>query len=255
MTESGLRRCILFPIDVHGVSRSSLETLVKIARQLDRKLLALLLEDTRLQQVADLPFTTEISLLSGKETNLQRDQLLRRHNVIGADTRRQLSELAVNNQVELSFKTAVGARWTTVLARDSSQDIFLPARVRWSTHFPALAGRTNIIKRLGVVLANDVTDTRMLATADSLSKANLVRDIYLLSKQVPLPEQLHDLCWRDNRFRLYTNFSVRPEALITLIKQSPYDLLLIPGQCLQGIPSTELDAALEKSSGQVLVIN
>jgi hypothetical protein len=255
MTESGLRRCILFPIDMHGVSRATLETLVKIARQLDRKLLGLLMEDTRLQQVADLPFTTEISLAGGHERNLLREQLLQRHNLISADTRAQLSKLATNNRVEISFRPATGARWTTVLARDSNEDIFLPARIRWNTQFPALIRQASIIKRLGVVLANDSTDTRMLATAESLSKANLVREIYLLSKKAPHPDQLHDLRCRNQQVRSYPNFSCSPATLLALIKQSPYDLLLIPGQCLQDIPGAELDIALEKSSGQVLVIN
>ena len=67
MNESGLRRCILVPIDLHGINRSTLETLVRIASLLDRKVLGLLLEDIRLQQVADLPFTTEITLDSGRE--------------------------------------------------------------------------------------------------------------------------------------------------------------------------------------------
>ena len=57
-SEPARRRTILVPIDLHGINRGTLETLVRIARQLDQGLLGLLLEDIRLQQVADLPFTT-----------------------------------------------------------------------------------------------------------------------------------------------------------------------------------------------------
>ena len=71
MNESGLRRCILLPIDLHGINRNTLETVVRIASLLDRKVLGLLLEDMRLQQVADLPFTTEITLDSGREKSFR----------------------------------------------------------------------------------------------------------------------------------------------------------------------------------------
>ena len=255
MTEPGLRRCILVPIDLHGINRSTLETLVRIARQLDRKLLGLLLDDVRLRQVADLPFTTEINLNNGQERNLLRDQLLQHQNLISADTRRQLNELAVNHQVELSFENATGARWTSAVGREGHLDIFFPARMRWHTKLPDHRAQANCIRRLGVILANNETDTSIISTAALLSKANLVGDIYLLCKQAPLAEQLHELHRHSHSLRLQKNFSCTPQGVLALIKQSPYDLLLLPGQCLEDIPGAELEAALDKSSGQVLVIN
>ncbi len=108
-----------------------LETIVRIARQLDRNLLGLLLEDIRLLKIADLPFTTEISLNSGQERNLLRDHLSQHQSLISAAIRRQLADLAARNRVELSFENAAGERWTTVMERDGKQDIFLPARKRW----------------------------------------------------------------------------------------------------------------------------
>ena len=42
-------RLIIVPIDLHGINRHTLEILVRIAHQLDRSLLGLLLEDIRLQ--------------------------------------------------------------------------------------------------------------------------------------------------------------------------------------------------------------
>ncbi len=255
MNEPGVRRCILVPIDPHGMHPVVLETIVRIARQLDRNLLGLLLEDIRLLKIADLPFTTEISLNSGQERNLLRDHLSQHQSLISAETRRQLADLAARNRVELSFENAAGERWTTVMERDGKQDIFLPARKRWHAQPPDHFRKANIVRRLGVVLANDVTDARIMSTAASLSKANLVGDIYILSKRPPLPDALLDLYRPGHQIKLQANFSCRAEDLVKLIKQSPYDLLLLPGQCLQDIPRAELEAALDKTSGQVLVIN
>ena len=76
-------KVILVPIDLYGINRRNLETLVRIARQLDRGLLGLLLDDTRLRRVADLPFTTEITLGSGRERSLLRDHLTQRLSDVG----------------------------------------------------------------------------------------------------------------------------------------------------------------------------
>jgi hypothetical protein len=232
-----------------------LETVVRIARQLDRNLLGLLLEDIRLLKSADLPFTTEISLNSGQERSLLRDHLSQHQSLISAETRHRLADLAARNRVELSFENAAGERWTTVMEQDGKQDIFVPARKRWHAQPTDLSGKTNIVRRLGVVLANDVTDTRIMSTAASLSKANLVRDIYILSKKPPLQEALRELYRPGHPIKLQANFSCGAEEMVKLIKQSPYDLLLLPGQCLQDIPGAELEAALDKTSGQVFIIN
>jgi hypothetical protein len=40
-----------------------------------------------------------------------------------------------------------------------------------------------------------------------------------------------------------------------LIRESPYDLLLLPGDCIRGIAPALLETALDRSAGQVLIIN
>lgn len=255
MTDPVLSRCIVVPIDLHAVNRHALQILVHIARQLDRNLLGLLLEDIRLQQIADLPFTTEITLNSGLERRLLRDHLSQHQTRISTEIRRQLHELAATNQVELRFENAAGARWSAVWERDGNQDIFLPARKRWNTLLPTHPIKTNLVKRLGVVLANDVTDASIISVAGSLARTNLVGDIYVLSKQTPPPEKLHNLYHRGHQVRLHTNFSCTASEMLALISRSPYDLLILPGQCLQNIPGADLETALDEASGEVLLIN
>ena len=246
---------ILVPIDLHGVNRRSLETLVRIARQLDQGLLGLLLEDLRLQQVADLPFTTEITLSGGRERSLLRDHLTQRHSLVSSDTRRLLNELAARDRVELSFEDASGARWRTVLEREDHQDIFFPARQRPYSTAVAYPATSNIIPRLGLVLAPNQACDKVIGTAAALVTSGLVGDVYVLSRRPPLPEQLHALYRPGHQVRLHPNFSCDAEAVAALLRQSPYDLLLLPRKCLQGIAPEALEAALDKSGGQVLVIN
>ena len=255
MTEPARRRVILVPIDLHGIHRNTLETLVRIARQLDRGLLGLLLEDIRLQQVADLPFTTEIPLSGGRERSLLRDHLSQRHSLVSSDTRRLLNELAARNQVELRFENAAGSRWQTALERDGQLDIFFPARQRWHAAATGLRGRDCVIKRLGVVLPPTEQQAKLISTASALLEAGLVSDIYVLTGKPPLPEQLHNLYRRGHQVRVQANFSCNATSVEELIRRSPYDLLLLHRDCLEGIPANALEAALDKSTEQVLIIN
>ena len=252
---AGESRCILVPIDLHGVNRGTLELLVHIARQLDRSLLGLLLEDTRLQRVAELPFTTEISLDSGRERSLLRDHLSQRHSKVTADTQRTLSELAEKDKIQLRYEDAAGARWHTALERDGQLDIFFPARRRWQIATRGHGKRDSSPLRLGLLLAHTDQDQRVLEAAGLILRAGLGGDVYVLSDRTPPPGQLRALYLPHTRVGIQSNLSCHPATVTSLIRQSPYDLLLLPRDCLQGISPESLDTALDKSGAQVLIIN
>jgi hypothetical protein len=249
------QRRILLPIDLHGVSRGTLETLVRIARQLDRSLLGLLLVDLRLQQAADLPFTTEITLSGARERSLLRDHLSQRHSLVSRDTRQLLGELARRNSVQLTFEDAAGHRLHTALEREERLDIFFPPRQRWQLLSSASSIAPALIPRLGLVLPASGQAGPLLETAQTLLSAGLVGEVYVLSDHSPGTGQLQGLYRPGHRICVQSNFALNPLALAGLIRHSPYDLLLIPRDLLKAVPGATLDAALEKSGGQVLVVD
>lgn len=255
MTELSTRRSILVPIDIHGINRDALETLVRIARQLDRSLLGLMLEDIRLQRVADLPFATEITLAGGHERSLLRDHLSQRHSLVSSDTRRTLNELAQRNQVELVFENAAGSRLHTALERDGHLDIFFPARQRWQRLAAARASATAPIRRLGIVLAGTAQDRNVIDITRMLLGAHLAAEVYVLSVGALDRAQLDSLYMPGARICVQANLDVAPTTITRLIRQSPYDVLLLPRDCLQNIAPEVLDDTLDKSGAQVLVIN
>ncbi len=254
-TEAGKPRSILIPIDLYGVNRDALETLVRIASQLHCSLLGLLLEDIRLQRVADLPFATEITLIGGQERSLLRDHLSQRHTLVTTDTRRLLNELADRNRVELHFENAAGTRLHTALERDGQLDIFFPARQRWQLVAATQPRSGRAIRRLGIVLARSRQDRNVVETTRMLLQAGLVADVYVLSVG-PLDRAQEEILYRPGcRICVQANLKCDPTTITSLIRKSPYDLLLLPRDCLRGIEPEVIDAALEKSGGQVLVIN
>ena len=255
MMSKSIHHTIVVPIDLHGINRATLETLVHIARQLDSSLLGLLLEDIRLQQVADLPFTTEISLDSGRERSLLRDHLSQRHSQVGNETRTLLHELATRNQVALNFEDAAGTRWHTALERDGQSDIFFPARQRWHPTTLRHSTSSGIIRRLGLVVPGNTPPQSLLLAAKSLLRAGMVGDIYLLCSRPLLPEQLQELYRPGHQVRVQGNVRCDAQGIIVLILHSPYDLLLLPRESLRNIPHEALDAALDIAGSQVMVLN
>jgi hypothetical protein len=253
MAELVRRGSILVPIDLHGINPATLETLVLVARRLDRTLLGLFLEDLRLQQVADLPFTTEIVLGSGEERGLLREQLAQRQSSMVEETRRRLRDLASRDRVELTFENAAGARLHTALERDGELDIFFPARQRWRL-VSATSRPARLINRLGLLLDNGPHDQRVLETAHVLVEAGLVTDVYVLSDRGLNPDRLSTLTHPGTRVCVQSNLTLHPDTITGLIRNSAYDLLLLPRDCLREVRRDALEAALESTPGQVLVV-
>jgi hypothetical protein len=245
---------ILIPIDLHQVSAEKLETLVNIARLLRRGVLGLLLEDLQLQQLAALPFTTEISLSTARERKLLHTELSRHGSRVNTGTRERLLEIAGRHQVELSFEQATGRRLHCALERDGGLDVFFPPRQQWQ--HPAGPGwkRGLPINRLGLVLPSAGLGGRVMAVADALLRANLVKQVEALAGGDFNIAEIALLPLHGRKLKVQAGVSLDSTGLLQLIKRSPYDLMLIPKPCLEAVPAAELDAALAVASGQILVV-
>jgi len=254
MTEPNHHNAIVIPIDLHGVSHNTLETLILIAHRLQRNLVGLLLENEQLQQIADLPFTTEVVLSSGRERGLQRQQLRQQHSAVMEHTRKQLDSLAARDHIVLTYKEARGARLHSALQVSSHADVLFPSRQRWRLTSPGTR-LARPIRRLGILLDGTDQNERIISIADSLIRAALVDHIYLLGDSTPSQEQLQKLAHHGSRVSIQSNLAIKPSTLTGLIRNSAYDLLLLPAASLQDIPPTVLDAALEDTTGEVMVVN
>jgi len=67
--------------------------------------------------------------------------------------------------------------------------------------------------------------------------------------------QLDSLYMPGARICVQANLDVAPTTITRLIRQSAYDVLLLPRDCLKNIAPEVLDDTLDKSGAQVLVIN
>ncbi len=242
---------ILVPIDLYGITPVVLKSLVGIARDLNSSLLGLELKDERLQQAATLPFTTEIVLDSGRERGLLPTQLEARHSRAARDTRAGLLTLARQAQVKLVFEQVTGTRLPDLLARYGQLDVFIPPRRRWQL----TRQRARVaIPRVAVLLTGGAGDTRVLQAAQALVDTGEVGELYPLTTG-NLGAKAAEL--RPGRTRVLPCASIghAAGAVERLLRQSPYDLLILPRDCLQQLPPAMAEQILSSSPGQLLLVN
>ncbi|MBN7795451.1 hypothetical protein [Parahaliea mediterranea] len=244
---------IVLPIDLYGVRRPVLEALVRIAGQLDCRLLGLIVDDPRLQRVADLPFTTEIVLAGGTEREFLPQQVRARFARISRQTQRLLDELATHNRVGLSYEAVSGAGLQAVLQRGERLNLFLPGRVGGPAR-PAGAARV-AIPRLGLLLGVAGYDAAIVAMARALVGAAMVGAVYVLSPRAPEPSRLQGLGQRGIRPHLLHQDDLSPAGVLALIRRSGYDLLILPRAALEGISPDAFEHALASARGQLLVVS
>lgn len=121
---------ILVSLDFDNASFSFIESLIKLAKQLDADLCGLFIEDSELQQIANLPFSREITFPMAHIRELNRDQISR-HLKQHADTLREMiKNLSQLSNVACSFKTAKGPRIESILseAYDFQVIVLLPEK-------------------------------------------------------------------------------------------------------------------------------
>ena len=106
---------ILVSLDFDGYSSSFIESLVTLASQLNADLCGLFIEESELQQVANLPFSREITFPLAHTRELNSDQIARHLKQHAETLREMMKSLSQLSNVACSFKTAKGPRIESIL--------------------------------------------------------------------------------------------------------------------------------------------
>jgi len=121
---------ILVSLDFDDYSTSFVEPLVTLASKLKADLCGLFIEDSELQQVANLPFSREITFPSAHTRNLNSDHIARHLKQHAETLRKMMMELSQLSNVACSFRTAKGPRIESVLSEsyDFQLVVLLPEK-------------------------------------------------------------------------------------------------------------------------------
>ena len=103
------REKILVSLDFEDGGSSFLESLVMLASKLDAELCGLFVEDSELQQVANLPFSREITFLTAHTRKLNSDHIARHLKDHAEKLRKMMLDLSRLSDVACTFKTTGAA--------------------------------------------------------------------------------------------------------------------------------------------------
>jgi|GEM_PF-4085090 len=160
---------VLLAVDCERYSTEALETAVHIAASMQAELQCVFVEDERLLQTADLPFTREVLTSNASERQLSSHRLLRSLKGYSQQVKQDLAERARRCQLHYSFRAVRTSAYQAMLGYSSSADLLL-----FGDKHSGLSRHTRFASRteLGevcVFIAGQEIDKRLMGPAVSLA--------------------------------------------------------------------------------------
>lgn len=232
-------------IDIHGMSRSSLEAMAFIAERVKASLVGMFTQDLLLLRVAELPFTTEVVRSTGEERHLYADSLRSRHELALSRVKGVLEECARSRQLSCRFEVHEQPALADGQGGQVS-GVYLPGNRRRTT---AQA------QRLKIFYDGSAEGQRALDMAQTLVDAGLCRELLLVSVTSVPATVLGDLSSRDARVYLLNEVADQQRVLHRIVDGPAVDLVVVPRTLVVGIEDQLLRASLGSSvSGGTLLV-
>lgn len=242
--------CIAF--DSREISADTLDTIVLLAQRLNTGLMGLFMEDLLLQQVAALPFTTEVVKSTGEERGLFADALKQRAEQHLAKLRQKLMDASQAQQVQCRFD--VRQDMTTVRSLFSaSYDIYLPARKK-SQPLNTRRGNKFAFDTVKLFFDGGPQSFRALDLVNQLLTSGMTRSVYLVTDRTVPASLITELA--SQGARVYLNHTHGDTAsLLNMIVDGPgADLQLLPVTLLEQLDDKVLEHSLSQSRAEATYV-
>ncbi|MDH5611120.1 MAG: hypothetical protein OEY66_01505 [Gammaproteobacteria bacterium] len=143
---------MLVSLNFDGDGSSLIESLVKLASQLNAELCGLFTEDSDLQQIANLPFSREITFPTAHTRNLNSEQIARHLKQHAETLRKIIQDFSQLANVACSFRTAKGSRIETALSESYNFQIVVILPEKYSSLKPGQHARLDDLINPAVML-------------------------------------------------------------------------------------------------------
>ena len=244
-------REIYVAIDPHRVRQRSLDIAVLIAERLQAGLLARLIADSTLHEVARLPFATEILATSGVERHFQFHAMQERESRQGAALVKLLAQRAEPRRVSLRLEQGSDSVSLLVLL-EGRKDLFLPAisPVAMSARSKRRSATINVVTWL---YDGSTASERCLKLLLELAGAGLGHQVNLCAV-APVPRQLL-LALAEKGIRVCWMAGEGDEALVAkLAAGCESDLLLLTASYATRLGEAGLNDLNRRSGAPILVM-
>ena len=249
MNERRSGRDLYVVIDPHRVRLGSLELAVVLAERLQVAVAAELVSDEVLKQVARLPFTTEISLSSGRERNLGAVAIDSDESRTSDRIRRTLEQRA--QQLRVAIRVEHSAAPMSVSLTLEQRDVFLPA-LRQAREWRGRRREVPTLHTVKWVWDHCPPAQRCFELLRSLTRAGLTRRIYIYSNKAVPAHLLSELA--AGGARVYWISTTAESLLDKLGSGMDVDLLLLPASFCAEIGDARLADLNRRSVAPLLVV-
>lgn len=240
---------ICVAVDIRGISRTAVEAMAVLAERIHWGLVGLFVEDLLLQQVAELPFTTEVVRSTGEERGLHAQHLRQRSQQLAGVLRGVFDECALARQVRYRFEVREQRVPVSTPVQQAS-GLYLVGKRQ-----PGRPARSGVGR---IKLLNDGGEgaQRALDMVQALVEAGLCREVILVNMGLLSARVPGELSARGARVQLLNEHRDEGRVLRHIVDGPEADLVLTPRSLVQGIDERVLQAAFDNSaSGATLLVS
>lgn len=272
-------RRILVPLDSSPESMAALEPAAWIASVMRSKLTALYVEEQELFDLAQLPFSREVSIIHSSARNLDPSRLAQEMRAHAVLTEKTIEKLAKRRQVEWSFKVVRGNRDAEIAAQAKAWDLIAmfsdqtadapsgSSKVSTKLHSGVIGSGVLMINRnmrfrSGPVLAlfdGTVASIQALHLAAGIAHCDAVSlHVLILGDDAQLQERLwrrvHEVLGGESLASLNIETGVDAQNALQSLCLREHGLLVLVGKA-DGLQTAQGDLLKQKIRCPVIVLN
>ncbi len=245
---------VLLAVDCERYSRESLETAIHFASTLNAELQCVFLEDERLLQIADLPFTREVLTLNASERTLSSQSLLHSLRNYSQQVKEELEQQASIHQLHCSFHTVRANSYENLLRHSSAADLLLFGDKPFGLIRRSGTSNRPVIGDVGVFLKGMDSDQRLLGTATSLAgREHRNLKIYVTRGRALTDKQLTALLGDYRAPAKIETFDSITETLQSLAQANHWQTLVLPFDTFAS-GETVIDRLLEQPGRRIILV-
>ncbi len=220
---------IIVNVDVGGFSLSAMESAVILASRLRADLCGLFIEDAELLELANLPFTREITLHTTQSRALSGSSIERNFIAMASQMRHTLENLAKLSDVVCSFRTIRGTRLESVIRESEDFQLILIFPKKRLTA-PAYQDVTTSNSRPIVLFYDGSTQaSSAVKVIKSLNDHKTIKQLLVLAtSQTAEAEILDQLSSTDYRIKFEQVQDYHIADIINRVKKQPAGLVILP---------------------------
>ena len=222
---------IIVSMDTGGVNPAAMESIVVLASRLQAELCGLFVEDTALLQLANLPFTREVTLLTALSRDLSGTSMEKNLSATAVQMQRTLERLAQLANVVCSFRTVRGPRLESVIRESNDFQVLVLMPKKRLTEGMRQVPKVDKDHPLVLFYDGSALAHNAAGIIRSLNTSSTMKQLLVLTTSDAAAEEIHQQFPSSHyhvRYEHIQGYDIN--ELITLVRRQAPGLVILPLQ-------------------------